>query len=256
MEDKVLNIFKTKSNINKALVFVDYEYWFYSYKNKYSMRPNLSAWRQALENQYQIVDIMVFADFSCPAIGEELARLRSITNTIIETGTANQKSKKDMTDFVMLDYIYQSVTDREDIGTYVIFTGDGHFQSVIKYLIQKCRKNVVVYGVDTTFSKRLQMVANNFVLLPSRKEIEDSQAALIIKHFARQGNRKTPQTYWDIIDNVAKANNIPKETVKSALVKLVAGDYIHQKEIKQGKENLRVLVPNWERIRMDGLNDN
>ena len=67
MEDKVLNIFKTKSNINKALVFVDYEYWFYSYKNKYSMRPNLSAWRQALENQYQIVDIMVFEDFSCPA---------------------------------------------------------------------------------------------------------------------------------------------------------------------------------------------
>ena len=252
----MLNIFKTKSNINKALVFVDYEYWFYSYKNKYSMRPNLSAWRQALENQYQIVDIMVFADFSSPAIGEELARLRSITNTIIETGTATQVRKKDMTDFVMLDYIYQSVTDREDVGTYVIFTGDGHFQSVIKYLIQKCRKNVVVYGVDATFSKRLQMVANNFVLLPSRKEIEDSQAALIIRYFQKQGNRKTPQTYWDVIDNVSKVNSIPKETVKSALLKLIASDHIHQKEIKQGKENLRVLVPNWERIRMDGLNDN
>ncbi len=252
----MLNFFKTKSNINKALVFVDYEYWFYSYKNNYSMRPNLSAWRRALENQYQIVDLMVFADFNSPAIGEELARLRSITNTIIETGTATQVRKKDMTDFVMLDYIYQSVTDREDVGTYVIFTGDGHFQSVIKYLIQKCRKNVVVYGVDATFSKRLSMVATNMVLLPSRKEIEDGYASVIIRYFARQGNKKQPQTFWDIIDNVAKQNSIPKDTVKSALLKLIASDHIHQRELKQGREDIRVLVPNWERIRMDGLDNN
>ncbi|MBQ3939218.1 MAG: NYN domain-containing protein, partial [Clostridia bacterium] len=75
----MLNIFGTRNNKKKALVFVDYEYWFYSYKNKYGIRPNVSAWRQELEQKFRIVDIMIFADFSSPSIGEELANLRSIT---------------------------------------------------------------------------------------------------------------------------------------------------------------------------------
>ena len=92
------------------MVFVDYEYWFYSYKNKYNLRPDTAAWRAELEKQFDIEDIMIFADFSSPGIGEELAKLRNITNTIIETGTATQYRKKDMTDFVMLDYIYHPET--------------------------------------------------------------------------------------------------------------------------------------------------
>mgnify|MGYP002461434668 CR=1 FL=1 len=72
------------------MVFVDYEYWFYSYKNKYNLRPDTAAWRAELEKQFDIEDIMIFADFSSPGIGEELAKLRNITNTIIETGTATQ----------------------------------------------------------------------------------------------------------------------------------------------------------------------
>ena len=104
------------------MVFVDYEYWFYSYKNKYNLRPDTAAWRAELEKQFDIEDIMIFADFSSPGIGEELAKLRNITNTIIETGTATQYRKKDMTDFVMLDYIYQNVTSRNDVGTYISAT--------------------------------------------------------------------------------------------------------------------------------------
>ena len=126
------------------MVFVDYEYWFYSYKNKYNLRPDTAAWRAELEKQFDIEDIMIFADFSSPGIGEELAKLRNITNTIIETGTATQYRKKDMTDFVMLDYIYQNVTSRNDVGTYIIFTGDGHFQSVVKYLVHHALDAIIV----------------------------------------------------------------------------------------------------------------
>ena len=45
------------------MVFVDYEYWFYSYKNKYNLRPDTAAWRAELEKQFDIEDIMIFADF-------------------------------------------------------------------------------------------------------------------------------------------------------------------------------------------------
>ena len=60
MEDKVLSIFKTKSNINKALVFVDYEYWFYTYKNLLNLEPNTKSWRQELDDNYSVLDILVF----------------------------------------------------------------------------------------------------------------------------------------------------------------------------------------------------
>ena len=53
---------KSKST-KKAIVFVDYEYWFYSYKTLYGMRPNPKDLRTMLEKKYDIADIMVFGDF-------------------------------------------------------------------------------------------------------------------------------------------------------------------------------------------------
>ena len=251
----MLNIFKTRNNKKKALVFVDYEYWFYSYKNKYNIRPNVSEWRQQLEKKYRIVDIMIFADFNSPSIGEELANLRTITNTIIETGTATQVRKKDMTDFVMLDYIYQSVSDRADVGTYIIFTGDGHFQSVVKYLGQKCKKNVVVYGVDATFSNRLKAVAQSFELLPTQQELEDCYSKMILRYFARINNKKNIlPTFWGTIEAVSKYNSVPEEAVKAALLRLISKEYVLQREIRADSDKqLRIVVPDWDKLRRDGV---
>ncbi len=251
----MLNIFKTRNNKKKALVFVDFKYWFYSYKNQYNIRPNVSEWRHELEKKYQIVDIMIFADFSSPSIGEELANLRTITNTIIETGTATQVRKKDMTDFVMLDYIYQSVSDRRDVGTYIIFTGDGHFQSVVKYLGQKCKKNVVVYGVDATFSNRLKAVAQSFELLPTKQELEDCYSKMILKFFARINNKKniTP-TFWGTIEAVAKYNSVPEDALKAAILRLISKEYISQRDVQlsDGRQT-RIVVPDWDKLRRDGV---
>lgn len=251
----MLNIFRTRNNKKKALVFVDYEYWFYSYINKYGIRPNVIAWRKELEKQFQIVDIMIFADFNSPNIGEDLANLRSITNTIIETGTATQVRKKDMTDFVMLDYIYQSVYDRADVGTYVIFTGDGHFQSVVKYLDQKCSKNVVVYGVDYTFSNRLKTVARSFELLPTKQELEDCYSKMILKYFARINNKRNViPTFWGTVEAVAKFNSVAEDSIKSALLRLIANEYISQRDIKLSKDKqTRIVVPDWDKLRRDGV---
>ncbi len=63
----MLNIFRSLARSKRAMVFVDYEYWFYSYKNKYNLRPDTAAWRAELEKQFDIEDIMIFADFSSPA---------------------------------------------------------------------------------------------------------------------------------------------------------------------------------------------
>ena len=93
----------------------------------HKIKPCPMIWRKKLEEKYELSDIMVFGDFTQKEISEELRKLRSITNTIIETSNVFLECKKDMTDFIMLDYIYQSVEARKDVDTYILFTGDGHF---------------------------------------------------------------------------------------------------------------------------------
>ena len=47
--------------------------------------------------------------------------------TVVDTADESTYRRKDMTDFVMLDAIYQSVNELPAIDTYILFTGDGHF---------------------------------------------------------------------------------------------------------------------------------
>lgn len=43
----------------KAIAFVDYEHWYYSYQNLFGMRPDVESWRKELADEYEIEDIYV-----------------------------------------------------------------------------------------------------------------------------------------------------------------------------------------------------
>lgn len=86
------NWFK-KRNFQRALVFIDFEYWFYAYKSLY-LKPDVTAWYRDLKEQFTIEDIWIFGDFSSGGIGHELANLRSVTDHIIETGNTYPHRKK------------------------------------------------------------------------------------------------------------------------------------------------------------------
>ena len=112
---------------DKAIAFVDFEYWFYSYRDLLHISPNVSKWAAEITGQYHVSDIMVFADLSYPRIQQEAQQLRAVTNTIIDTSNLTPEHKKNMTDFIMLDYIYQTAIERPEITTYILFTGMGIF---------------------------------------------------------------------------------------------------------------------------------
>lgn len=80
--------------------------------------------------------------------------------TLWKQKTAGGYFKKDFTDFIMLDKIYQTAYSDKDIDTYIIFTGDSHFTSVVLFLKNVCRKKVVVYGVKNAFSGQLMTAAS------------------------------------------------------------------------------------------------
>ena len=148
-EDRVisfLNLFKAKKKSN-ALVFVDYEHWHVSIYKNYASRPEIKAWKNALDQKYNIVDMFFFGDFSNSGMRYDIQKIREVTNNVIETQNTSQHYKKDFTDFIMLDYIYQRAMSSKNIDTFIIFTGDGHFTSVVKFLTNVCKKEVVVYAV-------------------------------------------------------------------------------------------------------------
>ena len=117
----------------KAIAFVDYEHWFISLDKLHHTRPDIKSWRNELAKTYELQEIIFFADFSNPTIRLEIPRIREVSNYIIETQNTSSSHKKDFTDFIMLDHIYQKALTTNQIDTFIILSGDGHFSSAASF---------------------------------------------------------------------------------------------------------------------------
>ncbi len=253
----MFNFFKTKAKHNEkhAVVFVDYESWYYSYTTLFKMRPDPKKFRQELEAEFAIDDIMVFGDFSSGGIAEDLGTLRGLTNTIIETQNTFNHHKKDMTDFIMLDYIYQYTDSHKDVDTYIIFSGDRHFQSVVRYLIQKKGKKVVIYGVKDSVSRHLKDAATEVRELPTQSDIRRNIYRMIAHNmYFVQNKPHIIPSFIPTAEAVARYNNVPFEEVKHALQEMVDAGYLCR-ELRQVdfRRTVSILVADWDKLDEAGI---
>lgn len=239
----------------RAIAFVDYEYWYYSLQKLYHLKPDPVEWRRRLEEQYRLEDIMVFADFSHKGIREEISKLRNITNTIIETQNTFNHYKKDMTDFIMLDYIYQFVSEHGDIRNYILFTGDGHFQSVVKYLNQRLGRHVTVYGIKDAFSTQLRNAATEAIELPAKDEVLRGFYPMIVANLAYVSERvHIIPTFQGTVRAVAGKNQVPEEMVHAAVAEMLGKGLIYQKEQAVNfNRRVKVLAADWDALVKEGL---
>jgi uncharacterized LabA/DUF88 family protein len=243
--------------LEKSIAFVDYEYWFYSYKTQFGMVPEPKKWRDSIE-PYNVQDVLIFGEFSRNnAIKQELSRLRDITNTIIETfQPTGRTTKKDVTDFVMLDYLYQTAFSQPDITTFLIFTGDGHFCSVVKYLSQTLRKKVIVYGVTGTISNRLREVATQTIELPDDHTTYEQYKKMIVNNMSYVSDH--PQivpTFNGTVNAIAKTNpGVSEELLRRSLDQMLS-DGLLKKEQERIAFNQRVFTirPDWQKLHEAGL---
>jgi len=246
-------LFKKKKQ--KALAFIDYEYWYYSCKTQFGTVPDPSEWLIEMQNEYDVTEVMVFGDFSNQALCEELGKVRNITNSIIETGNTYHKNKKDMTDFIMLDYIYQAADENKKAKAYILFTGDGHFQSVAKYLVQKKKKKVVVCGISDTISRQLQAVVEKVMLFPTGNAMFRKYATMISRNM--QYVEKKPSiipTFWGTVEAVARKNHVQKEPVTEALKRMLDEGYMtRQERVLEDEKTVMVLAANWDALIKEGL---
>lgn len=259
----MFNLFKRQSGHRKphAICFVDYEHWYISLDKLHNQKPDIKGWFNEISSKYDIKDIIFFADFSNTAIRLEIPKIREVSSTIIETQNASNHHKKDFTDFIMLDHIYQKAVEAHNIDTFIIFSGDGHFSSAVSFLVTRRKKEVIVYGVKDAMSTQLKNCATSTFELPGRDEelygcyraILSSLKPLTEKTNRKKGKRSFP-TFWATVEAVSRKNKIDKGYVTKTLRKLMDEGYIYQKSVKvSAVKTIKVLNVNWDSVKKDGI---
>lgn len=238
---------RLSSDRKRAIAFVDYEHWYISLNNLYGIKPDIRAWRAMLSEKYDIKSIYFFGNFSNPALRAEISKIREISSLIIETQNSAAHYKKDFTDFIMLDHIYQSAIDSDNIDAFIIFTGDGHFSSVVSYLVTKCRKEVGIFAVRDALSSQLKNSASYSITVPSSEELTLHIKRLIIKaiNTVYEENAKPRPTFVATAQAVAKNSPIERDTVSSVMNSLIKDGIVFQKRIKVGyNKTIKILAVN------------
>ena len=83
--ERILNRFR-KPQKERALVFVDYEHWFFGYKNLFGLKPNIKEWYDSICTRFQVEEAFFFADFTgIPVLKDEPGHIRTVSDSIIET---------------------------------------------------------------------------------------------------------------------------------------------------------------------------
>lgn len=259
MLSRITKLFKKQTHTDiattpaKAMVFVDFEHWYYSYRDNFNMKPEPEKVFQNLKGKYDIEEIMVFADLSRSELQECLSDIRPSMATVIDTGESFFQRKKSVTDFVMLDQIYRAAA-RSDIGTFIILTGDGHFHFVVEYLTE-LERNVVVYGVTGSVSRALRNVAPAYEELPAEEERYRSYFTMVAAQMAFLNDKTnvTP-TFLKTAEQVATYNNVPRDRIIDAVKRMIDIGYLYQKDQPTAfGRDIRALKANWDLMIRDGI---
>ena len=220
------------------------------YKN-YSSRPEIKKWKNELDKKYNISDMFFFGDFSNPGMRYEISKIREVSNNVIETQNTSQHYKKDFTDFIMLDSIYQRAMFAKDIDTFIIFTGDGHFTSVVKFLTNTCKKEVIVYAVRDCLSGMLKSAASKYIEIPTSEEIENMRISMVVNYLKKQKNAKSRRyiTFLSAMEAVSARYGEDKENIRETMTKMLDGGIIRQeRKFLPGGKQLKALYLDEEKL--------
>jgi uncharacterized LabA/DUF88 family protein len=251
----------------RAAVFVDYEHWYISLDKMFHVRPDIKGWRNKLAKDYELKEIMFFGDFSNHALRADIPRIREITNYIIETQNASPYHKKDFTDFIMLDHIYQKAITSSDTDIYIIFSGDGHFSSVVSFLTTRIGKPVGIYGIKDAVSMQLKNSATWTVELPDAAEdpmIDYYKMIIRNLKYVENNNDKIKgsakirsfPTFWGTVEAATRYNNADKDALIKAMRNMIEKGYLYQSQERislQSPKKVKVLNVDWTKVNHDGI---
>ena len=249
---------KSKSKRPRAIVAVDFEHWYISLERQYAIKPDIKAWNEELRKEYDIVEMAFFGDFSNYGLRGELDKIRNFTGLVINTQNKSEHYEKDFTDFIMLDYIYQKAMTSEKTDTFIIFTGDGHFSSVVRFIINDCRKKVGIYGVKNALSYQLKEYASWYREVPEDEKAVNAYYKMIANYMSYLMVHREDATEKSIAEKVSQKNGVSKKQLYFAVSQMIKEGYLYKapspqaKKDKKSKQN-EMLKANWELLQKDRI---
>lgn len=236
----------------KTVTFVDYESWYWGMINQYGAVPDIIGWFADLKEKGRIHEVVFFGDFSQDSMLAELPKLRNISNNIIDC--RKDENKKDYTDFIMLDHIYQRLVRYPDIEQFVLFTGDNHFQSVVAFLRNFNDKTVGIYAVKGTLSKQLSETADWCLELSPNESSEDRELIqkLIIDNLTWAEDHGIFPSFRKTVNTVCRMNpGTSRMTVSDILSDMIKKDCITQTVITLPPDDtqIRIMKVDWDAIK-------
>ncbi len=242
-----------------AVAFVDFEHWYISLDKSHGhARPDIKGWRDELSAKFDIKEIIFFGDFSNLSLKYEIPKIRQITNYIIETQNTSGKVKKDFTDFIMLDHIYQKAALYPEIDCFILFSGDGHFNSVANYLTTQLGKRVGVYGIKGCVSRQLSETASFVELLPREVDPMLDKYLMVLSSLKRleeksKGKKKLYATFWGTTEAVSRRNHMKRSAAGEILRAMIEKGYIVQSELPIDGKTIKVIRVDWGKCKANGI---
>ena len=243
------------ANKRTAVAYVDFEHWCIALYQKFRMRPNIKEWVEDIYNRAELKEIIFFGDFSKPLLQKEISEIRTYTNRIIDTQNPD-RTKKDFTDFIMIDQVYQRIITSPEIDTYFFVTGDGHFNSVISFLVNYCKKEVGIYGIKECISNALKKSASWYIEIPAEADMFVEYYRLIFDnlYYLKTHKSHVRPTFMKTVEVVSERSDVSSELIAAALRKLIEDDYIYVLEERLNGSFLgtcNVLNVDWDKVEND-----
>jgi len=226
-------------------LFIDFEYFVYGAENT-GMAPPAPARVMELAAAYGTV-ASAKAFGNSEVLDRFRVELRAASIEAILCTSAAGPNKKNVTDFFMLDSIYQTAYTQGHISHYVAVTGDGDFASVLAYLRYRLQKNTIVMAYPDSVSPELRTAASEFVPLERVvKEVWPIDEQMKLIRFVHSGESQGKFITLTSTARVYKSGGTTEEERKEQILRMIQDGVFLQRVEDQGERPVRLLYVNRE----------
>lgn len=239
----------------EAVAFVNFDYWNYSLQKLCRLKPDINEWKKSIDENLHIKKIYFFVDFSVDRIQLDKEHIYEIADEVVDTQDATFFHKRNMTDVIMMNRIYQFFIEFPEIKNYIIFAGSGQFQFPVEYLRYRCNKRVILYGVKDAISTWLKGAATEIIEIPAQKEAVTKIYDLIIEDLSYVSDKKyIVPTFRGTVKAVASQYEVPENLVHAAMAEMIKKGLIYKVEqrMRTGK-TINAIKANWKALERAGM---
>jgi hypothetical protein len=198
----------------------------------------------------KIAKIYAFGDFTKPEISQERNRVRTVTSNIIDCSNESAIIKKDFTDFIMLDHIYQELIQNPAVEQFIFLTGDGHFSSAATFLRNYMEKTVGVYGIAGSLSRQLRDCSSWTKEINAIDGDELEYQTNLFRNLKSAEGKGLVITFMKTVEHTVRRYGGDQYRYEDILRNLIDEGYISNDVCTAfaDRGEIRVLSVNWDRV--------